>query len=216
MSRPPFRTHLGRLYAWKYLSWLRYARRLVANEADAEDVVQDAACDSLRADPEVKSEGHANAYMFAAIRSKAHRDGRKRRAKGAQGSSWTRRKAREPSTPSPADIAIRLEEEEEARSLQELAKQAIGSLPEELREVLLLLFIREPQMKLREVAEAQGISISAISTRLSTATDTPLRCDDRKLRNDRSSSPKYPQNMGKPPNRQCSGDALMSANPCYY
>lgn len=171
MSRPSFRTHLGRLYASKYLSWLRYARRLVADEADAEDAVQEAACDSLRADPDVKSEGHANAYMFAAIRSKAHRAGRKRRAKGTEGSSWTRRKAREPSTPSPAEIAIRLEEEEEARGLQQLAKQAIGSLPEELREVLLLLFIREPQMKLREVAEVQGISISAVHKRAARALD---------------------------------------------
>jgi len=170
VSRPSFRTHLGRLYGSKYLSWRRYARRLVTNEADAEDVVQEAACDSLRADPDVKSEGHANAYMFAAIRSKAHRDGRKRRAKGTEGSSWTRRKAREPSTPSPAEIAIRLEEEE-AWSLQELAKQAIGSLPEELREVLLLLFIREPQMKLREVAEVQGISISAVHKRAARALD---------------------------------------------
>jgi len=39
--------------------------------------VQGAACDCLQADPEVEGEKHANAYMYAAIRSKARRHARK-------------------------------------------------------------------------------------------------------------------------------------------
>jgi len=178
VSGPSFRTHLRRLWRLNHLAWLRYARRLVTNEADAEDVVQDAARDSLRANPEVESAQHANAYMFAVIRSKSHRHSRQRGVDSSDSAHWRRSQTHEASAPSSADIAIQAEDEEEDQRLLELAKQGISTLPDEPREALELLFFHQPQMTLREVAEMKGVSISTVHRRVARALDALRAIDE--------------------------------------
>jgi RNA polymerase sigma factor (sigma-70 family) len=153
---------------------------LTANEADAEDVVQDAARDSLGANPEVEGERHATAYMFAAIRSKARRYGRWSGFGGAAESTpWHRSSQAESSVPSPLEIALRVEEDERSRRLLELANQGLERLSPELREALELVVLRDPKMKLREVAEIQGVSVSTVHRRVEKALDALRRIDER-------------------------------------
>ncbi len=169
MARPSFRTLLGPTWEKRRQLWVRYAWRLVGNEADAEDVVQDAACGSLRAAPDVEDEKEADAYMRAAIRSNSIRHVRQHGKRGHGGRSNRPADALQSSEKSVTDIAIQFEDELENERLLEVAMDGIEQLPAELREALMLTIYQEPKMTLREVAGIQGVSITAVRKRVDRA-----------------------------------------------
>ncbi len=178
MQQLSFRTHLIRLWKSRYAAWVRHARQGTASKADAEDAVQAAARDCLQVDPEVKDQKHANAYMYVAIRSKARPRRRRSNPGGAAGTiPWVRRKPVEPSAPSPLDIALRAEGDEEDRRLRELAKRALEKLDPELREAVDLVVLREPKLPLRAVAKIQGVSVSTVHRRVQRALDSLRNID---------------------------------------
>jgi len=178
VTRPSFRDQLGPIWRRKYQRWVRYAWRLVGTGPDAEDVVQDAAHSSLKANPGVSGEVETDAYMHAAIRSGAKKHAR--RFGGRTPGSGSRARAAQVTTgeQSLVDIAIQIEDELEDDRLANIAMDGLGLLPNEQREALTLVVLTDPKMTLREVAERQGVSISAVRWRVNKALETLREIDE--------------------------------------
>jgi RNA polymerase sigma factor (sigma-70 family) len=157
---------------------VRYAWGLVGNETDAEDVVQDAACGSLRADPKVSDEKGVDAYMRVAIRSNSRSLVRRRRRHDQRRNESRPVEVLESLEKSLVEVAIDLETKREDEGLLERVFEHLGRLPAQLRQVVDLLVLREPPMTLKEVAEMQGISIAGVHYRLERALQLLRTLDD--------------------------------------
>jgi RNA polymerase sigma factor (sigma-70 family) len=173
-----FGTHLAAIWVEKYATWVQIARWLVGNIEDARDIVQDAAYASLRAAPDVASEGAANAYMRATVRSKALRlvqQRKKWRWSSWLSASWLPLTSHERSA---TDKAIEVEQRLEDQRLLSIAERGLEQLPEELRTVVKLTFYCDPAMTLREISELLGISISGVRSRLERGIQAMRKLDD--------------------------------------
>ena len=138
-----------------------YARWLTRNDAEAEDVVQDACVRAMRFLPSLR-DGDARPWLFAIVRN-----------------VWYSRIARRagPAEPSPfstarhepADRAL----DPEARLLQQDAagrvREALEQLPHDFREVLVLREFEE--MSYKEIASVIGAPIGTVMSRLARARD---------------------------------------------
>lgn len=151
---------------------------MAGNKADAEDVVQDAAHSSLKANPGVDGEVEANAYMHAAIRSSAKKHAR--RFGGKRPGSGFRARCVQLTTNerSLVDIAIEVENDLENDRLSKIAMGGLDRLPDEQREALVLVVLSDPKVPLREVAERQGVSISTVRWRVNKALETLREIDE--------------------------------------
>jgi len=69
MTRASLRSLLRDAWGNRFSDWRRFALFLTRNDADAEDLVDEAVGRTLRADPSLKSEGEVHAYMVTAIRN---------------------------------------------------------------------------------------------------------------------------------------------------
>lgn len=169
MSGKLLRKTLDLVWRSQYRAWLRYAWHLVGNRSDAEDVVQDAVCRSLQAEPDLDGKKETDAYVQAAIRSISarHLRGRRRNERGR----WAapKREALESTGKSPLEMVLEAERRHEEQRLFELAIQGIRLLPDEIRQALELAVLRDPPMKLRQVAEIQGVAISTVHKRIQKA-----------------------------------------------
>ena len=56
-----------------FLDWRQFALSLTRNDADAEDLVDDAVLRTLRAEPRLKGESEVHAYLLTAIRDTSGR-----------------------------------------------------------------------------------------------------------------------------------------------
>lgn len=178
MARSSFRTQVGRIWKEKYRRWIGYAWRLVGSKTDAEDVVQDAAHSSLKANPETDGEVETDAYMHAAIRSSAKKHSRRFGGRRPGSGSHARGIQLTTGEKSLVDIAIELEDDLEAERLSRIAMDGLNQLPDEQREALELVVLSDPKVPLREVAERQGVSISAVRWRVNKALETLREIDE--------------------------------------
>jgi RNA polymerase sigma-70 factor, ECF subfamily len=138
-----------------------YARWLTKNDADAEDVVQDACVRAVRFFSSLRDDD-ARAWLFAIVRN-----------------AWYSRVSRragiaetlplDGTTDGPADAAL----DPEARLLQQHAvarvRQAIEQLPADFREVLVLREIEG--MSYKEIAAVVRAPIGTVMSRLARARD---------------------------------------------
>lgn len=69
MTRPSLRPLLRIAWLNRFSDWWRYALSLTRNDADAEDLVDEAVVRTLRADPSLNNEGEVHAYVTTAIRN---------------------------------------------------------------------------------------------------------------------------------------------------
>jgi RNA polymerase sigma factor (sigma-70 family) len=137
-----------------------YARWLTRNDADAEDVVQDACVRAVRFFPSLRNED-ARAWLFAIVRNTWY-SRVSRRAGVAEALPLD-------STNDPADSAL----DPEARLLQQHAvarvREALEQLPVDFREVLVL---RELEgMSYKEIAAVVRVPIGTVMSRLARARD---------------------------------------------
>lgn len=155
--------------AWRTFRrrWRGYAISLTSNETDAEEIVQEAVTRTLRARPSLRDETEAHRYVVTAIRTAALRLFEQRRRAPTRDTSHL---------PEPGDVAsdpLRMVLSDEATERRSrLAQAALGALQElrpEYRQAIELVILREPPLKLRELAELQGASISTVHSRLQAA-----------------------------------------------
>lgn len=146
--------------------WIRYAMSFTGTAADAEDAVQDALQRVLQADPKLETEVDVHRYVLVAIRTSSFKLLKKRsRFIPVEDVSATWQDTDD-------GVLKHLVDREVEQSQSELATAAtkeVGKLPREQREAVELLIMREPPMKLREVAEIQGVAISTVHKRLRSA-----------------------------------------------
>lgn len=164
--------------AWseRFHRWRGYALALTGNWTDAEEVVQEAVARTMRADPRLRTERDAHHYVLAAVKTAALQLFESRRRLRLTGDDEQFDRAEIASDP------LRLVLQDEARevelALTQKALNALRELNEQQREVVELLVLREPPLKLRQVAEIQGAPISTVHSRLQSA----LRELGRRLR----------------------------------
>ena len=155
--------------------WVRMAMRITANVYDAEDAVQEAISKVLTGPGNLVDADSAGRYL---TRSISHCAIDKVRAR----SRLTHfAEADEPGprlAPVDADQEARLLQAEEAsaerRQLSRMLDE-LQTLPQQQREAVELLVLRQPPMKLREASEVTGAPISTLHSRLQSALDNLRR-----------------------------------------
>ncbi len=170
--------------AWQRRSngWWAYALRLTRNPADADDVVLEAAARTLETCPDLDSELRLHAYVTTAIRHIALNvvRGRGREIAYVDGAG----PANGGHASSPLQVAVSDEARALRKSLCARARGHLVDLRREHREAVELMVLRVPPLKLREVADLQGVATSTVSYRLRRALEelaTAISVADRGL-----------------------------------
>jgi len=166
VPRRPFRILLESTWRSRARSWLNYARHLVGNEADAEDLVQDAVYKSLRVDPDLNNEREASSYVRSAIQRGAQRLVGKRRRLTHAGTIPATEVREQQVWESPYLLILSKEEADETEELIGRARKYLAALSEDKRVAIELAILREPPKTLREIAEIQGVAISTVHERV--------------------------------------------------
>jgi RNA polymerase sigma factor (sigma-70 family) len=164
--------------AWlqRFPRWRSYAAAILGNREDAEEAVQEAVARTLRARPSLCTEQDAHNYVLTAVRTAALQLISRRRRSVPLGEP--ERAAKEGGAESPLRRVLDAEARGRSRQLQDHALAQLDALRPEQRQVIELLLLREPPMKLREVAAIQEAAISTVHSRLQAA----LRFLGRRLR----------------------------------
>jgi RNA polymerase sigma-70 factor (ECF subfamily) len=177
MAEGDFRSLLRKTSASRFAQWRRYALTLTRNEADADDVVQDAIANTLRIAPDLDTEMRVHQYVRRAIRNTAlslidrrRRFGGEVDADGMAGG-----------TSSALEMMLANENEIARKRLIAVMKDKMAELRDEHREVIEHLVLRTPRLKLREVAELQGITTPTVHYRLQTALKALLELVEAEL-----------------------------------
>ncbi|HJO02968.1 MAG TPA: RNA polymerase sigma factor [Acidobacteriota bacterium] len=141
---------------------------LTGNVTDAEEVVQEAVSRTVRARPKFGSERDAHNYVLTAVRTAALQLFQQRRRLSPL-DELAPSKANEEISSDPLRMMLGEERTRNRRHLVELALRLVGDLEPVHREVLELLVLGDPPLKLREVAAIQGAPISTVHSRLQAA-----------------------------------------------
>lgn len=140
-----------------------FCHRMLYNEALAEDLVQDVLLTCCRA--ATRPSGSLRGWLYQVARNRAIDEIRKARPRQFPGGSdsriWSDSAIPIDPVTTPAGKAIK---EDRARRVQ----TAIDSMPEDLREVVILYFFQG--LAREQVAEAIGLTLSGTKARLSKAT----------------------------------------------
>jgi RNA polymerase sigma-70 factor, ECF subfamily len=133
----------------------RFGLRMCQNDHDSEDVLQDTLLTILRHLPEFEGRSSFTSWVFALTRSACTR--RRRGLKNKPGVELDHAVEVDESVPTPEQGAG-------DREMSRILEQALDTLPEEYREVILLRDVES--LTAPEAAEALGISIEALKSRL--------------------------------------------------
>jgi len=140
-----------------------FCHRMLYNEAMAEDIVQEVLMTCCRSG--VRPSGSLRGWLYQVARNRAIDELRKAKPRQMPGSRdsgiWTDSAIPIDPVTTPAGKAIK---EDRARRVQ----MAIDSMPEDLREVVILYFFQG--LSREQVAEAVGLTLSGTKARLSRAT----------------------------------------------
>ena len=141
-----------------------YARWLTKNDADAEDVVQDAAVRAFRFFASLRG-GNPRAWLLTIVRNTWYARVAQRAARPRATEYEEMADPRTADQPSPETLLLR-------RQTIDRVRQAVESLPTDFREVIVL---RELEgMSYKEIAEVVGIPIGTVMSRLARARERLL------------------------------------------
>lgn len=168
MSQPASYGYIEKAWFSRFQRWRGYALSLMGNVTDAEEVVQEAVARTVRARPKFGSEQDAHNYVLTAVRTAALQMFQQRRRLLPLDEVPPPVPGEEISS-DPLRMLLREEKSRTRRHLVEVALRLIGDLAPVHREVLELLVLRDPPMKLREVAAIQAAPISTVHSRLQAA-----------------------------------------------
>jgi RNA polymerase sigma-70 factor (ECF subfamily) len=136
-----------------------YARWLTRNDAEAEDVVQDACVRAMRFFSSLRGDD-ARAWLFTIVRNTWYRR-ISRKANAADGSSLNDRQDQRP------DNALDPEERLLQQHTVALVRAALEQLPVDFREVIVLREIEG--LSYKEIAAVAGVPIGTVMSRLARA-----------------------------------------------
>lgn len=167
MSDSSCSTSVEKAWARRFHRWRGYATSLTGNVMDAEEVIQEAIAKTLRANPSLPSEKDAHHYILSALRSVAVQFFHQRRRMRPVEPVVLEERLEVESDP--LRIMLAAETDDRRQALAQKAFNAMRELEPHLRQTIELLVLREPPMRLREVAEIQGTAISTVHSRLQAA-----------------------------------------------
>jgi RNA polymerase sigma-70 factor (ECF subfamily) len=134
-----------------------YARWLTRDDADAEDVVQDACIRAVRYLPSLR-DADARAWLFAIVRN-AWYSRLSRRSATAESAAY------DPERDDPLDDALDPEKQLMQRDAVTVVRAALERLPLDFREVIVL---RELEgMSYKEISAVLGVPIGTVMSRIS-------------------------------------------------
>jgi RNA polymerase sigma-70 factor (ECF subfamily) len=136
-----------------------FAFRLLGNQDDAEDAVQQTFVQAFESLPGVKAQTPLRPWLFQVARNKCIDLIRKRRTVPL---SSIQREDDEPVDIDPPDARPRPEELYERAELQEILQNAIADLPLRTREVVVMRYVAE--LTFAEIAAAMGIPENTAKT----------------------------------------------------
>ncbi len=141
--------------AWRkrFSDWLRFAVSLTQNEADAEDLVDEAVVRTLRAEPDLKSESDVHGYILTAIRNTSNKWARAREQRHSL-LLELRNQGQEPASSALQEL---IEAELQAQ-IDDAVERALEKMPAENREAFGLYITEDPRLTLKEIAERQKTS----------------------------------------------------------
>lgn len=146
-------------------AWKAYALRLTGNPADAEDVVHEATARTLQTQPILDSERRLHAYVTTAIRHIAFETVRLRRRESALDEGQLGPAPRYAS--SALQVALSKEARAQRDELAASLQKEVRLLPKAQRQAVEWMLLRDPPLKLREVAARQDVANSTVHYRLS-------------------------------------------------
>ncbi len=176
-DRPPLsdetRASIENAWANRFPRWRAYALSLTGNQTDAEEIVQEAISRTMNAAPALATEQDAYHYVLSAIRSSAYQLFSRRSRKR----ELTEREQPVDVASDPLRRVLDSEAAQQRRQLRAAALRIVRDLDPLQRETIELLVLRDPPLKLREVAAIQDAPISTVYSRLQAA----LRAIGREL-----------------------------------
>ena len=167
MSDTNFIDSIEKAWSHRFPRWRGYALALTGNWTDAEEVVQEAVTRTVRARPRLATERDAHNYILTAVRTSALQLFDRRRRLQLLGDTEVVDQVDTASDP--LRMVLQGEAREVELALTQKALNALSELDSVKRQVVELMVLREPPMKLREVAEIQGAPISTVHSRLQAA-----------------------------------------------
>ena len=162
LAESDFRSLMTKTSENRLPQWRRYALSLTRNDADADDVVQEAVANTMRLAPDLNTTARVHYYVQRAIRNTALSliEARRRSVGLAEPEDIL------PGTSSVLEIILDKEQTDARRRLSRLAEGKLAGLRPEHREVIESMIMRSPRMKLREVAKIQGVATPTVHYRL--------------------------------------------------
>ena len=164
MPKTPLRALLRIAWTNRLSEWWRYARSLTRNDADAEDLVDEAVTRTLLTDPSLANEREVHLYVIAAIRNTWFKWDRVRRRRAEILAELG---------PRPEELASTVLQDlinaEHRGHLDEALGSALKKMKPKIREAIGLYLVEGPGLKFREVAEAQGVSTTTAHERVQKA-----------------------------------------------
>lgn len=153
---------LEQTLAARLLEWKKLALVYVGNEADAEEVIQEACAATLKAKPPLETENEMHHYMRSAIKTSALKllQGGERLVP-AEDVGTSQVDAR----PNALDRVISAEDAAELTRLAARAQQLIRNLPESERTLVEDLLLRDPTLKFRDVSARDDVPLSTLHMR---------------------------------------------------
>ncbi|MCU0698346.1 MAG: sigma-70 family RNA polymerase sigma factor [Myxococcaceae bacterium] len=137
----------------------RYGLRMCGNEADARDVLQETLIAAYRNLGSFRGDARLSTWLYQIARSFCLKQRRRREGEPAQHDSLDDAEARGQASDSSASDA-----RAHARQVSEVIQAAIGTLPEEHREALVLRDVEG--LSAEEAASVVGIEVGALKSRL--------------------------------------------------
>ena len=161
MTRTSLRFLLRDAWGSRLPDWRRFALSLTRNDADAEDLIDEAVARTLRADPSLKSEGEVHAYVVTAIRNTWFKWSRVRTRRQAileelrnRPEGWASSALQE------------LVEAEQRGHLRDVLGSALEKMERKIRSAIGLYLLKDPGLTLEEIAEDQDVSVSTAHRRV--------------------------------------------------
>lgn len=148
--------------------WWKFALSRTKGTDLADDAVQDAIFRTIKAEPDVESEEEAYRYISTVVRTTSVKTvGATYRPTRTTELIEERLPAREQEFGrSPLDVLLDAERQSDRDNLYERVMREFQQLPEELQQAVELHVMREPPMRLREIAQVQGVAISTVHDRV--------------------------------------------------
>ena len=146
--------------------WWKYAFFKCRRSEDADEIVQDAIKRTLKAGPPVETVDEAIGYVWVVLKQTSVRTVVAARTRIRTEPFVAGGPTDQGAGSSPLDLLLMAENRREWERKVRLAEEHVKDLPKPIRECIELHIMREPPMRLREIAEKLGIGKSTVGDRV--------------------------------------------------